>query len=420
MPSSDPQLRVEVRGDGLVALAASLRLARLGHRVRLVSADPRWRAGSRRPLAAELPPVLELPSAWKDLFSKSGRAMDAELAGLGLRLVEAPAAVHVLDGVALELPTERAAQLSAVRRAFGDPAAGSWRAVLDRADGLWQARRRLGVERPVTEPPRFSALPEAVTAHDGLVQGGRDLPPLLAAVLSSLGPRSGGAPAGTGAWLLSADLAVDRVFGRWQLLGAEGPADLQPLLDLLDARLDRRGVEVLSEAGAAGGSGDGPDAVVDTPAPQPGRHRFRREPIFLAPTRTLESVAVLDGAGGVRERVDHRPGGPVVSWRWRRGDRLVTVTHDHSRPVPDPSLGAALAGTRAWAQRPPLAWAERDGVATLSASAASHGGPEPWAQLLTGALAAYRVHLRLTGEDVSPTNRAVGADGRAHRRRAGG
>lgn len=42
------------------------------------------------------------------------------------------------------------------------------------------------------------------------------------------------------------------------------------------------------------------------------------------------------------------------------------------------------------------------------ASASSPGGAEPWAQLLTGALAAYVVHETLTGEDIRPTNKALG------------
>ena len=41
------------------------------------------------------------------------------------------------------------------------------------------------------------------------------------------------------------------------------------------------------------------------------------------------------------------------------------------------------------------------------ASGASPGGAEPWAQLLTGALASYAVHEALTGEDIRPTNRAL-------------
>ncbi|MFZ0529679.1 MAG: hypothetical protein WAL91_03975, partial [Propionicimonas sp.] len=42
----------------------------------------------------------------------------------------------------------------------------------------------------------------------------------------------------------------------------------------------------------------------------------------------------------------------------------------------------------------------------LAASAWSPGGPDAWAQLLTGALASYRVHEELTGADIRPTNKA--------------
>lgn len=405
-----------MRGDGLVALAAALRLARLGHRVQIISADPRWRTASTRPLAAELPPVLELPSAWKDLFAKSGRNMEAELTGAGLQLVEAPAPVHCREGVSLTLPTERAAQIAAVRDCLGPPAATAWREILDRADDLWQARRRLGLERPVRAPLRVGELPDVLRGHRSLTDGAAELPPLLAAVLSSTGPRDGGTRAGAGAWLLASDLAVSRVFGRWQLLGDDGPSDLQPLLALLDDRLVRRGVEVLAEPGQR------PDVLLDTEPAQPGRRtiaRLRARPTFWAPavcrtTTRRGSVEPCPGAApeGIAERVDHTPDGPRIVWQWRRGDRLVTLGHDHTRPVADPDRGPAVPDLRQWARRPPLAWTERDGIAVLSAGAASHGGPEPWAQLLTGALAAYRVHLRLTGEDVSPTNRAVGADGR--------
>lgn len=41
------------------------------------------------------------------------------------------------------------------------------------------------------------------------------------------------------------------------------------------------------------------------------------------------------------------------------------------------------------------------------ASASSPGGAEPWAQVLTGALAAYAVHEALTGEDIRPTNKTL-------------
>lgn len=44
----------------------------------------------------------------------------------------------------------------------------------------------------------------------------------------------------------------------------------------------------------------------------------------------------------------------------------------------------------------------------FAASASSAGGAEPWAQLLSGALATYAAHEALTGEDIRPTNRNRG------------
>lgn len=54
--------------------------------------------------------------------------------------------------------------------------------------------------------------------------------------------------------------------------------------------------------------------------------------------------------------------------------------------------------------RPPLRTPGRPG--RFHASASSPAGNEPWAQLLSGALASYAVHALLTGEDIRPTNAA--------------
>ena len=62
----------------------------------------------------------------------------------------------------------------------------------------------------------------------------------------------------------------------------------------------------------------------------------------------------------------------------------------------DPGRAATLTGRRGAAGVPGL----------LEASAWSPAGPEPWAQLLSGALAAYELHEHLTGEDMRPTNKA--------------
>ena len=189
-----------------------MRLARVGHDVTVVTSSPRWRADAERPLAPEIGATLELPSAWRDLFAKSGRAMEAELAGIGIDLVEEPDR-HVLAGdETVMMPTERGAQIHTVRDRYGECMANKWREVLDHADDVWQARRRNGVEDAVTSRP--TPLPEPIHVD-------------LCSPLAEL----------------SADetqLAVMRVFGCWNLVGPQGPTDLQPLLDLLDQRLIRR------------------------------------------------------------------------------------------------------------------------------------------------------------------------------------
>ncbi|MDO5630048.1 MAG: hypothetical protein Q4G43_17180, partial [Mobilicoccus sp.] len=48
-----------------------------------------------------------------------------------------------------------------------------------------------------------------------------------------------------------------------------------------------------------------------------------------------------------------------------------------------------------------------DDPSRFHASASSPAGVEPWAQLLSGALATYAAHAFLTDEDIRPTNKAL-------------
>ena len=370
---------VHIIGDELVALAAALRLARAGHKVTIISPSPRWRASAARPVAPELGATIELPSAWRDLFAKSGRAMEAELASIGLGLVTEPDTQISSCTADISMPTDRGAQIHTVRDRYGHRTADRWRDVLDHADGMWQARRRCGVEHAVTSRP--APLPGPIHV---------DLPSPLAE-LSAHETR----------------LAVTRIFGCWNLVGPDGPTDLQPLLTLLDKRLARRGVIVDPSPS------DPPNAVIDTTAPAPRRSRWRRPARpWSSPTVTVSSSDELPAHHGMSHRLDWRPEGLIETWTWCDGAQSHRICHDHTRPVSNPDLGTAWS---AWRDRPPMVWHQDGSAPVLTASPASHGGPEPWARLLTGALAAYLTHERLTGEDIRPSTKTIGAAGRPRR-----
>src|SRR3954453_13876492 len=145
---------VAVIGGGLAGLAAAARLAKAGHPVQLFEREAglggSWRAVEQPGvgLVDRAPAVLTFPAPWRDLFRKSGRPLEAELARSGHELVPAGrSSDRCEDGSELSLPTERAAQYQALTAAYGEPAARRWRDLLDQLDGVWQVLRPLGLER---------------------------------------------------------------------------------------------------------------------------------------------------------------------------------------------------------------------------------------------------------------------------------
>ena len=131
MPTPSGPL-VAVVGGGLAGLAAAARLAKMGHRVRLHEAStvlggtwaPYALAGSTGAdgelLVDDAPGALTFPAPWRDLFRKSGRPLEAELARTGYGLVPAPAPTYrFADGSELVLPSDRGQQHEALLRAYG-------------------------------------------------------------------------------------------------------------------------------------------------------------------------------------------------------------------------------------------------------------------------------------------------------------
>ncbi|GAA1388098.1 hypothetical protein [Luteococcus peritonei] len=416
--------RVRVHGASLAGMAAAARLAKAGHEVVLDAAGlpdgGHWAARSHLGVAVdELPQTFLLPAAWRDLFKKSGRALDAELARHRLDLVAAPDQLHrFADGRELSLPTERGGQFHAVALAFGSEAATRWTALLDELDELWQHLRMAGLERPVG-PDTFDRTTRAQLMAERSVDelADRAGDPHLACIVRSQAALGGAAP-GRNPALLAVRLAVLRRFGSWQLvdLSAEQPAPVRAsrLLELLSERLTLRGVERVGQPTPLLGTGTPDLSRLGGSGPAEADAELEALPVLpegflgrrlgrpaLAPTVAHRIVEEATATPGIVEVVDHTAGTPVVTWRRPLGDgRVVETVHDHNRPRPDLAWGLAPNSWRAWQQRPRLG-----GEGHWHASAASHAGGEPWAELLSGALAVYEIHEYLTDTDIRPTNK---------------
>lgn len=412
---------IVVVGGSLAGMAAAARLAKARHKVVLLEATDRlggrWAASG----SDVLPPVLTFPAPWRDLFKKSGRAFDAELDRHGVRLIPAPPAVHRFpDGSTLTLPTDRGQQLAALSASYGEAAARAWQGLLDDLDHTWQLLRPLGLEDEFPDTAlsrhRLWRLNTRASVEDLARRLGQ---PHLSEIVRSIAWRLGSEPHRTPGWC-AVRLSVERTFGRWQVTQQDHPAPGVLLLDLLTERLATRGVEVRLES--------------PVNSLEPYRVRTRRG--WIASSATLCTVnpwtyAELAGSAdramarrvgwakpalaplissrpeptgaNSSETIIHTPSGPIVEYRRPTAAGTLVSTHDHTDRHPDPAFGTQWRGWRTWRRMPPL----RSGIPmTFLASASSRGGNDPWAQLLSGALATYVAHEQLTGADIRPTNKA--------------
>ncbi len=359
---------IAIVGGGLPGLAAAARLARVGHRVVVLERL----ADLGRSIEVATEPggtVLTLPAAWRDLFRKSGRPLAGVLNGAGLELAPAPPRSHRLaDGSVLDLPDDRGAQWATLLDAFGEQTAVAWRNLVDECDEAWLALRPLGLEAEFAGRLRATDRAALQPRRSLFALAGR-VPPLEGLVLD-VAARLGQDPRRLPGWH-AFRLGLERTFGRWHLVDAGGtPQPASRLVGLLADRLVARGVEVRTSTQVL--------------AIRPERDGFRVQTDAgpLTADLVISTVDPFEHADLTRERTDVRIA---------------------RRLLPAPGGGPRWESWRTLLDLPRLQ-PSRPGV--LVASAWSPGGPDSWGQLLTGALAAYRAHELLTGEDMRPTNKA--------------
>ncbi|HWJ53138.1 MAG TPA: FAD-dependent oxidoreductase [Propionibacteriaceae bacterium] len=429
---------VVVIGGSLAGMAAAARLAKLGHQVELFEQTDRlggrWASRMLAPGAAvdDAPAVLGFPAPWRDLFRKSGRPLEAELARLGYALVPAnPALVVFADGSELTWPADRGGQLTALTTAYGRPVATAWQDMVDRLGQVWQTLRPLGWEAELNGPAQLTfGVRRRLLGRQSLARLARSLPhPHLEALVRSVGYRQGSIPERTPAWA-AVELSLHRTFGRWQLqpLDPAGAAEVgrsSILIDALAARLRLRQVSVHTGCPVTAlGVVDGRVATVSTAV---GERPVAAVVSTVDPWHTYGALLAPDVAKRTRRRVHSlqpaqaptighelrdssigpdvqevttlTPAGvPVDAYARQVPGGTVISRHDFRDTTPRPAAGVAWNGLSSWTRRPPVS-GEVAGLCT--AGPFSPAGPGGSAEVLSGALAAYAVQAYLMGQHLA-------------------
>ncbi|WP_370248641.1 phytoene desaturase family protein [Nocardioides sp.] len=341
---------VVVVGGGFGGLAVAVRAAKLGHEVTIIEAGDRlggavetieqggyaWDGG---------PDHLVLPAVVRDLFRKSGRALEAELGvptGEELEPLEVLREHRFPDRTSVQLRSGRAAQREAfeeLRRGLGD----AWVDYVDECGRTWELLRRSYFEEP-WDP---AAAPAEVTAllrdrehlAKRLKRRFRDDRPAMVAAhpFAAEGHYLRDVPAWAGVHTY-----LEQCFGAWRLRGG-----MAGLTDLLVARLATRGVEVrlhtevhdleLRDGRAAG-------VVLTGLADKPGEVVAADAVVVAVDPRRLPTLAPL-----VQRTMPALP--PVVVHLGLQGEvpdlPHETVLHGDATLVVRPGLAAPEGGT-AW------------------------------------------------------------------------
>lgn len=416
---------VVVVGGGLAGMAAAARLAKLAHPVRLLEATDRL-GGSWAPYEVDgvmldrAPGVLGFPAPWRDLFRKSGRPLEAELARTGLALVPGPPTDYVFaDGSHLTLPTDRGQQYEVLTEAYGGAAAGRWRDLVDGLGAVWQAVRPLGLEAELRDRGQLVDAKAVLRPRRTIRQLADELgEPHLAAVVASIAYRLGSRPERTPAWC-AVELSVQRTFGRWVVVDESSPnrtGRSSLLVEALAARLALRKVDVglgtrvvgltagdehLTGVLTAAGEQIPAAAVVCSNNPwdvfgglwpdrllRSRRRALRRWQPALAPT--VSQQLSTDDQVVVSESVTLTADGvPTVRYVRPTPAGAVYTVHDFAHASRARSAGIAWDGFRSWLDRPPVT-TELAGLFT--AGPFSPGGSAPSSVILSGALASYACH----------------------------
>ena len=240
--------RIVVIGAGMGGMASAARLRVKGHDVTLVEAAPGHggRVGALHHEGFTFdtgPSVFTLPAVYRDLFLKTGTALEDSV-----ELVELePGFEHRFGTTSLTLPGAGVGRCAvAVGEALGARSEDEWRALMAHAAEVWSHLRRGVLEVPVAGPRDLTELARDRSARRALAPwqslrqlGRRHLSdPRARQLLDHYALGAGSDPRRTPGTQVLAPY-IEATFGLWHIGGG-----VHRLADALRARLDERRVTV--------------------------------------------------------------------------------------------------------------------------------------------------------------------------------
>lgn len=237
-----------VIGAGMAGMAAAARLRVKGHDVTVLEKSHSYggkvgRVEHQGFVFDTGPSLLTLPAVYRDLFLKTGKALEESV---DLQPLEPAFRYRFSDGTHVVMP---GSGIGACAEALGDSLGGSaaedWRDLMKHAARVWQITRRPVLESPLSGPKdllRLARSPRdiaAVAPSRSLRSLGRKKlnDPRLVTLLDRYATYTGSDPRRAPAALVTVPY-VEQTFGAWHLGGG-----IRTLADALYERAVERGVE---------------------------------------------------------------------------------------------------------------------------------------------------------------------------------